>query len=141
MSGPEFNPADDVQPTKEEWEAYEAAQADTSLAHSCGFKAGVAITEYRLKCYLQEEDPPEEHDIAKFGCVCGRCYNALAGLEEFRHVPETRAMIGNSSREILLEAALKACLDVLPGLEVRSWPPGHEMKRKAIELARKALNQ
>lgn len=27
MSGPEDNPADDVQPTKEEWERYEAAQA------------------------------------------------------------------------------------------------------------------
>jgi hypothetical protein len=33
-------------------------------------------------CYLQEDDPPEDHDIDRFSCVCGKCYEALANLEE-----------------------------------------------------------
>lgn len=32
-------------------------------------------------CYLTEEDPPEDHDFARFSAVCGRCYGALADLE------------------------------------------------------------
>jgi hypothetical protein len=31
-------------------------------------------------CYLQEEDPPEDHDLLHYSAVCGRCYAALAGL-------------------------------------------------------------
>lgn len=34
------------------------------------------------KCYLQENDPPEDHDIERFSCVCGKCYEALSRLEE-----------------------------------------------------------
>jgi hypothetical protein len=33
-----------------------------------------------VECYLQEEDPPAEHDIERYSAVCGRCYGALAGL-------------------------------------------------------------
>lgn len=40
----------------------------------------------------------------------------------------------------LLEA-LEACLAVLPGLEVRSWPPGHEMKKFALAKARAAISK
>lgn len=29
------------------------------------------------KCYLQENDPPEQHDLATYSAVCGRCYEAL----------------------------------------------------------------
>lgn len=35
----------------------------------------------QFTCYLQEEDPPEDHDIGHYSCVCGRCYGALADLE------------------------------------------------------------
>ncbi len=38
-----------------------------------------------------------------------------------------------------LVGALKKCVDVLPGLEVRSWPPGFRMKREAVLAARAAL--
>ena len=38
----------------------------------------------------------------------------------------------------LLEA-LEACLEFIPGAEVRSWPPGFEMKRKALLLGRAAV--
>lgn len=27
-------------------------------------------------CYLQEEDPPEDHALSTYSCVCGRCYQA-----------------------------------------------------------------
>jgi hypothetical protein len=30
------------------------------------------------ECYLQEDDPPEDHDIQRLSCVCGKCYEALA---------------------------------------------------------------
>lgn len=33
------------------------------------------------KCYLTEEDPPEDHDFQRYSAVCGRCYGALADLE------------------------------------------------------------
>ena len=38
-----------------------------------------------------------------------------------------------------LTEALEACLKVLPGLEVRSWPPGFELKYNAIAKAQAAL--
>jgi hypothetical protein len=34
-----------------------------------------------MNCYLQEEDPPENHDLSRFSCVCGNCYGELADLE------------------------------------------------------------
>ncbi len=38
----------------------------------------------------------------------------------------------------LLEA-LKACLDFIPGSEVRNWPPGFALKSKALNLARSTI--
>jgi plasmid stabilization system protein ParE len=35
-----------------------------------------------IECYLTEEDPPADHDFARYGAVCGRCYNALAEMEK-----------------------------------------------------------
>lgn len=35
--------------------------------------------------------------------------------------------------------ALELCVAVLPGLEVRSWPPGHRMKQEALNAARNAI--
>jgi len=35
--------------------------------------------------------------------------------------------------------ALRLCLAVLPGLEVRSWPPGHRMQKEAIDAAGAAI--
>lgn len=34
-----------------------------------------------VECYLTEEDPPEDHDFARYGAVCGRCFGALSDLE------------------------------------------------------------
>lgn len=38
-----------------------------------------------------------------------------------------------------LVAALRKCLDYIPGSEVRSWPPGFRLKKEALEAARAAL--
>jgi hypothetical protein len=38
-----------------------------------------------------------------------------------------------------LRTALVLCVDVLPGLEVRNWPPGFAMKKAALDAARAAL--
>lgn len=35
--------------------------------------------------------------------------------------------------------ALEACMSCLPCLQVHNWPPGWELKRRAIELSRSAL--
>ena len=40
-------------------------------------------------------------------------------------------------REML--EALRACIDYIPGSEVRGWPPGHALKRKALTLAQAAI--
>lgn len=40
-----------------------------------------------------------------------------------------------------LLAACQAALAVLPGLEVRSWPPGHAMKKDAIEKLKAAIEK
>lgn len=40
-----------------------------------------------------------------------------------------------------LLAACQSALAVLPGLEVRSWPPGHELKRQAIESLKAAIEK
>lgn len=34
-----------------------------------------------VACYLQEDDPPADHDLKRFSCVCGKCYGALADME------------------------------------------------------------
>lgn len=39
-----------------------------------------------------------------------------------------------------LEGALEACLKYIPGSEVRSWPPGFELRKNALTLARAALS-
>ena len=36
-----------------------------------------AIPSVTPTCYLQEDDPPEDHDIRRLSAVCGRCYSAL----------------------------------------------------------------
>ncbi len=35
-----------------------------------------------VKCYLQEEDAPEDHDISRLSAVCGRCYSALDDMHK-----------------------------------------------------------
>jgi hypothetical protein len=35
-----------------------------------------------IQCYLQEEDPPEDHDPEHYGAVCGRCYSALDDMHK-----------------------------------------------------------
>lgn len=39
-------------------------------------------SEKSVKCYLQEDDPPEDHDISQCGAVCGRCYAALDDMHK-----------------------------------------------------------
>lgn len=34
-----------------------------------------------IKCYLQEDDPPADHDLQTFGAVCGRCYEAAVAVD------------------------------------------------------------
>jgi pyridoxine 5'-phosphate synthase PdxJ len=53
----------------------------------------------------------------------------------------TTAMAEKDAEIARLREACKAALEVLPGLEVRSWPPGHEMKRKAIQQLQTALGE
>lgn len=38
-----------------------------------------------------------------------------------------------------LAQALRACLEYIPGSEVRGWPPGHRLKREALDKTRAAL--
>lgn len=38
-----------------------------------------------------------------------------------------------------LAEALQACAAYIPGSEVRSWPPGHELKKRAMSLTLAAL--
>lgn len=49
---------------------------------------------------------------------------------------EDAALIAAAPR---LLAAAEAALSVIPGLEVRSWPPGFEMKETALRLLREAI--
>lgn len=41
--------------------------------------------------------------------------------------------------EIQMAKALEACKAYIPGSEVRSWPPGHQLKRDAMRLSNEAL--
>jgi hypothetical protein len=49
---------------------------------------------------------------------------------------ENAAMIA-AAPDIL--AALRACLAYIPGSEVHNWPPGFELRAKALKLAKAAL--
>jgi hypothetical protein len=65
----------------------------------------------------------------------------FAGQLEDELALATTAMAEKDAEIARLRAACKAAVDVLPGLEVRSWPPGHEMKRKAIQQLQTALGE
>lgn len=57
-----------------------------------------------IACYLQEEDPPEEHDLERLGAVCGQCYGAAVSLmDAAERLAEFR-----KNRIDQLEAALTA---------------------------------
>lgn len=52
----------------------------------CGFAATLDAAKAKIdeqweevtpKCYLQEDDPPEQHDLSQYSAVCGQCYTAL----------------------------------------------------------------
>lgn len=53
-------------------------------------------------CYLQEDDPPEDHDIGHYSCVCGRCYAALSDLH-----------IAAEQEVVALRSMLRECLKVV----------------------------
>lgn len=44
-------------------------------------------------CYLQENDDPAEHDIKRFSCVCGKCYEAACDVENKNLRAVWRALI------------------------------------------------
>jgi hypothetical protein len=76
-----------------------------------------------------------ENDIYKLPCHGG---GEWVSRKAVAHLA-TEAMREKDAEIERLRAACEAALEVLPGLEVRSWPPGHEMKRKAIQRLSAAL--
>lgn len=67
--------------------------------------------------------------------------STLAGMTSIappEAVAEANARLIAAAPDLL--AACRAALEVIPGLEVRSWPPGHAMKRDAIGLLTAAIN-
>jgi hypothetical protein len=61
----------------------------------------------------------------------------LAPIDAFSHA-YAEASRARESEAALLEA-VRACLEYIPGSEVRSWPPGFDLKRKALALSRAAI--
>ncbi len=43
----------------------------------------------------------------------------------------------NAHEDMLI--ALRACMAYIPGSEVRSWPPGFQLKHEALQLGRAAI--
>jgi hypothetical protein len=57
------------------------------------------------------------------------------------HISQSKAdlvlRVLNSHAELV--EALKACMAYIPGSEVRSWPPGHQLRKEALSLGKAAL--
>lgn len=82
MSGPEHNPMDDIQPTREEWEAYESARA-------------VAPTPEQLlrqnEAYLVE--------LVDYGRTVERLRNDIANWQQWHGEWKNRAEVAEQERD------------------------------------------
>lgn len=83
---------------------------------------------------LYSEDVSEQAINGLKNDICG-AKDAYAKISTLRQ--ELSAAL---SRVEKLREALEACVAVIPNLEVRSWPPGFELKKKALLDARAALS-
>lgn len=62
---------------------------DNLLDCAVGWKQAYDELASARKCYLQEEDPPADHDMSRFSCVCGKCYEALSNeCEQWKRLYE-----------------------------------------------------
>jgi hypothetical protein len=83
MSGPEFNPADEHQPTKEEWETHELRKALEMMYDR--YENGVPVYE------LEDAEPTDEY--------LGNCVKITAQEED-----EILLLIGGeSTKQLILE--------------------------------------
>lgn len=70
----------------------------------------------------------------------------VADIELARQVAVERAekamneVAAITVRLLKAKHALRKCVEVLPGLEARSWPPGHHMKKAALALAHEVID-
>jgi hypothetical protein len=87
MAGPEFNPADDIQPTKEEYEAWESEQSQPDQCDECEGTALIArerLRQVSVEGWTAEHD--DEHDGGEMA-MAAACYAAPTLLYQI----ETRA--------------------------------------------------
>lgn len=100
-------------------EFFELFAKASNLAATNPAAAASAIT-----CYLTEEDPPENHDLGRYGAVCGRCYNAAAASDDLQAFKDANDRLVSEAvrlhdRIAVLEKQLNLVSEIATEMEVR----------------------